>query len=136
MNRTTGSIPALLLTSALVTGCATGRLPLEGGAPWHLHTIDDELLYGDSHIELRFDSPTRFSGFGGCNPYRGEYRYEDGAIDVLSVEPVGHDADCPPDYQAQEARYLSILENATNYHEQCQLLRLRSETGERMLFKR
>ncbi len=136
MNRTTGSIPALLLTAVLATGCATQRVPLEGGEAWRLHTIDDELLYGDSHIELKFDSPSQFSGFGGCNPYRGEYRYDDGAIDVLTVEPLGDNPQCPPEYREQEQRYLSILENATNYHEQCRLLRLRSENGSRMLFKR
>lgn len=137
MNWKTGSIPVLVSIVILFSGgCATTRQPLEGGSAWQLHTINDELLYGDSHIDLKLDSPTQFSGFGGCNHYRGEYRYDDGAIDVLDVEITDDAADCDPDYKAQQDRYLSILEDATNYHEQCHLLRLRSETGDRMLFKR
>ncbi len=125
----------LLLAVLLVSGCATTPVRLENGGLWKLHTIDDELLYGDSEITLRFDSPGNLGGFAGCNDYSGEYRYENGAIDVLEVEPTTA-RECDPAILEQEQRYLRILEDATNYHEQCDLLRMKSQEGERMLFKR
>jgi heat shock protein HslJ len=126
---------SLSLFLVLLTGCATTGLPLEEKGGWKLHTINDDLLYGDSEITLRFDSATQFSGFGGCNEYRGTCRYEAGAIDVLDVETTT-DNRCDPVIRDQETRYLGILENAVNYHDQCDLLRLRSQEGDRMLFKR
>ncbi len=116
-------------------GCATTPVRLEEHGSWKLHTINDELLYGQRQITLHFDSASRFSGFSGCNHYRGEYRYEDGAIDVLDVVTTT-DQRCESAIEEQEKQYLDIIGDAVNYHEQCDLLRLRTAEGDRMLFKR
>ncbi len=125
----------LLLSFLVLNGCATTSTRLEDNGSWILHTINDDLLYGRSNITLHFDSATRFSGFAGCNRYQGEYRYEDSAIDVFDVETTTQQQ-CDAAIQDQETRYLTMLGDAVNYHEQCNLLRLRSADGDRMLFKR
>ena len=129
------AILPLAIFLGVLSGCATTGARLEETDSWLLHTINDDLLYGSSSITLHFDSSNRLSGFSGCNNYQGEYRYEDGAIDVLDVETTTHQQ-CDSAIQDQETRYLTILGDVVSYHEQCNLLRLRSADGDRMLFKR
>lgn len=121
--------PVLLVAAMLALGgCATAPEKLARKS-WKLHTINDELLYGDSVITLRFDSDSQLSGSAGCNTYKASYSAdpETNAIEIDAISTTR--MQCAPEIMEQEQRYLGVLGNAATYLDKCGRLKIRSQDG-------
>jgi len=125
-----------VITVLTLTGCATTPAGL-ASKQWNLHTINDELLYGDSKITLGFDNDNQLSGSAGCNSYHAKYRLDitsttTGAIDVESVSATKKQCDAA--IMEQEKRYLTALSDAAIYWDKCGRLKIRGQEGEILWF--
>ncbi len=129
----TGTLITLLLA---LSGCATTPAGL-ASKQWNLHTINDELLFGDSKITLKFDNDHQLSGNAGCNDYHADYHLDitsstTGAIDVQPISTTKRQ--CDASIMEQEKRYLDALNDAAIYWDKCGRLKIRGQEGEILWF--
>ena len=128
--RTLPFFTVLLLT---INGCATTPVTLTSKS-WNLHTINDELLYGNSAITLSFDTSNQLSGSAGCNRYRGKYHSDNGVINVETIATTKKL--CTPAIMEQERQYLRILNDAVTYVDKCGRLKISSQDNEILRFNK
>jgi heat shock protein HslJ len=130
----------LALISALVlllvlNGCATMSAPpkLENGA-WILHTINDELPYGNDAITLSFNSDSQLSGNAGCNDYHANYSHDETTLNIDTISTTRKM--CTPEAMQQERRYLQLLGEAATFQDKCNWLRIHTQGNDLLMFKR
>ena len=121
----------IILFTALIGGCATAPVSLASKS-WTLHTINDELLYGNKPITLSFDNSEQLSGSTGCNRYRASYSSDHGAINIATIATTKKL--CAPEIMEQEKRYLRILGDAATYVDKCGRLKISSQENEILRF--
>ena len=112
-------------------GCVSAPVSL-ASKHWDLHTINDELLYGDRGITLVFDSDNELSGSAGCNDYRAHYSSKDGVLTVDSISRTK--MQCGEEVMAQEKRYLEMLGDAATFVDKCGYLIIHSQEGDLLRF--
>ena len=108
----TAVVAVASLTSVLACGTNTNHGPdfFFLDFEWRLVEIDDSLVVPGSivTVEFRYEE---LHGNGGCNGYRGRYRFDGGAFAAEKIEWT--ERACPGDsLMEQERRYFDMLEVA------------------------
>lgn len=107
------SVCALVLTGCCSIDDRAGAKETKSlSGAWTVRNVAEAQVLFRSLLTLQFEDG-RFSGFGGCNTYTGQYAASEGSIEFSGMT-VTMKA-CRPDVMMQEKKFLTLLEDVKRY---------------------
>lgn len=125
-------LPFALMLSALAAGCTADETLTAYGASgvvWRLETLDGSPF--EKRATVEFPEPGKIAGQAPCNRYFGEQR---APYPWFEVGPLAATRMACPDLDAEQ-QFLSALSNMTQAEVAGDVLVLRNEDGQEMVFR-
>ncbi len=93
-------------------------------------------LIAGSKISLTVNADDTYTGFGGCDQYKGDYTVSQaGKVNFLAPSVVPGASACTPEVQNQQTQYFKLLAEVTDYQVSGKQLTLTTSSGWSLFFQ-